>query len=97
MKKRWAIQREEAVTYCDDQHPVRLGRKPEHFHGEPTARRLAIALGKKGYLCPGGETHTYPLWVVYNAVDDRESNAGVFDVYRDAVALRDQLRKRGCD
>lgn len=93
VERRWVIQREEALTFCEDSHPVRLGRSPEHYHGEPTARGWAIALGQKGYLCPGGETHPYPLWIVYDANNDRESNAGVFDVYKDAVALRNKLRE----
>lgn len=87
----YVIQRQEADTFCEEPHPVRLGRNPEHYSGEPSERAAAIRYGKRGYLCPGGEAHTYPVWIVYDEDNDRASNAGVSDVYREAKDLRDRL------
>lgn len=92
---RWEIQRGEAFTYCEDQHPVPLSRQPEHYQGEPPARREAINAGRRGYLCPGGEPHPYPVWVVYDAADEGRSNAGESHIYREAKALRDKLIAEG--
>lgn len=89
---KWTIQREEAVTFCEDSHPVRLGRNPEHYQGEPWERRVAINTGKRGYLCPGGMDHTYPVWVVFDAADDRKPNVDCFDVYSEARACLDRLK-----
>lgn len=93
----YVIQKEYAETFCEEPHPVRLGRSPEHYRGEPWQRAEAIRGGKRGYLCPGGETHLYPLCVVYDEHDDRASNAGAFDVYREAKDLRDRLNGRGAE
>lgn len=93
----WVIQREEAVTFCEDSHPVRLARRPEHYQGEPWERQIAIRAGKRGYLCPGGMEHTYPVWVVFDANNDRRPNAGAFDVYKEAVNCRDEMRASPTD
>lgn len=91
---RWTIQKEEAVTFCDDRHPVRLGRTSEHYQGEPWERKWALDSGKKGYLCPGGMDHTYPVWVVFDANHPQNVNAGVFDEYRLAVKCRAELLRK---
>lgn len=88
---RYVIERDECVTFCEERHPVRLGRNPRHYASEPSERRIAIDLGRKGYLCPGGEEHLYPIWTVHDADDDRASNVDSFDVYREAVACRDRM------
>jgi hypothetical protein len=90
----FVIQRQEAETSCDEPHPIRLGRNPEHYSGEPWQRADAIRAGKRGYLCPGGETHLYPVWIVYDEDNDRASNAGAFDTFREAKDLRDRLNGR---
>jgi hypothetical protein len=88
----WNIQREMLPTYCEAPHPVRLGRDTEHYQGEPFERRMAINDGAKGYKCPGGCEHSYSIWVVYDANDDR-ARTEACDTYQEAVRLRDRLRK----
>jgi hypothetical protein len=90
---RWVIQKEVAWTFCEEAHPVRLGRNPQHYQGESMDRKLAIDLGKKGYLCQGDQ-HPYDLWVVFDADDDRKENAGVFDTYAEAKMCRDGLAQQ---
>lgn len=90
---RYEIQKQDAETFCDEPHPIRLGRSPQHYPGEPWERTQAIRDGKPGYLCPGGEVHLYPVWIVYDAEDDSSSNAGAFDVFREAKQLRDRLNE----
>lgn len=85
---RYVIQRDECETVCEGPHPVRLGRAPQHYRGEPSERDEAIRYGRKGYRCPGGSTHWYPVWVVFDAENGRASNIGVYDVYQDAVRAR---------
>jgi len=92
---RWVIQKEEAVTFCEDSHPVRLGRRAEHYPGELFERKMAIDEGKKGYLCPGGMDHTYPIWVVFDANHPDRSNAGAFDEYQSAVDCLNKLQQAG--
>lgn len=88
----WTVVREEGVTFCEEPHPVRLGRNPRHYDNEPSDRRMAINDGRKGYRCPGGEEHLYPVWIVYDAHDERRSNAGIFDRYAEAIECRNRLR-----
>lgn len=90
----YVIQKQAGETFCEEPHPVRLGRNPEHYSGEPYERDEAIRYGKKGYLCPGGSVHTYPLWIVYDEDNDNDSNAGGFDTFREAKELRDRLNGR---
>lgn len=80
------------MTFCEDAHPIRLGKNPEHYPGEPWERDEAIRRGARGYRCPGGHEHLYPVWIVYDAAHPNESNRGTFDVYMEARALRDRLR-----
>lgn len=87
----WVIQRDETDTYCENPHPVRLGRNAEHWRVEPNERRVAIDRGLRGYRCPGGEVHSHPVWIVYDAANDSETNAGVFDSYTEALACKSAL------
>lgn len=90
---RFVIQRSECVTFCEEQHPVRLGRSPQHHQDEPWNRKMAINEGKKGYLCPGGEQHLYPVWTVYDEANESAPNVDTFDTYREAVAERDRQNR----
>lgn len=70
---------EEYTTYCDEAHPVNMGRKFRlavttmiHQQGYVAAERRfgpatawAVHCDKKGYLCPGGEEHTYGMWAAW--------------------------------
>lgn len=94
MRHRYVIERDECETMCDDPHPMRLGRVPKHYRGEPHERDEAIRYGRKGYRCPGSCVHWYPVWVVFDADDDGAANVGVYDVYQDAVRARDEARAR---
>jgi hypothetical protein len=67
---------------------MRLGRNPQHYRGELWERDRAIREGKQGYLCPGLQTHSYPLWVVYK---DETNEQEAFDVYKEAVRFRDRM------
>jgi hypothetical protein len=61
-------------TECDAEHPVRIGRPlREQFaqaqragtdHLWQSDLRRAIKEGRKGYQCPGCETHFYSMWEV---------------------------------
>lgn len=65
------------MTDCEDEHPVRITQDMKDRFNADLARigdnatmsrwgitpYLAIKQGKKGFMCPGGEDHTYSLWV----------------------------------
>lgn len=78
-----------ATTFCDEAHPVRLGRNPQHLPHECHERDEAIRHSKKGYRCPGNEEHSYSVWVLYDADDPNEQQYGTFDTYREAVRARE--------
>jgi hypothetical protein len=74
---RVAIHRDSTFeTECElAPHPVRLGRAEYAWYRgldawdkehrvEPYEKRMALREGKRGYLCPGGETHYYTMWTV---------------------------------
>lgn len=66
----YGVQLEEGLTSCDAEHPVRLTPGLvqlilERPHVYPPEARSAIQEGKKGYLCPGSEDHTYPIWTAW--------------------------------
>jgi hypothetical protein len=84
----WRIEADhENETECEGPHPVRLGRNAKHIRYECRERRNAIDEDKKGYLCPGGETHFYTVWVLVNG----DEQGDWFDMYKLAVAARDRL------
>lgn len=91
MTARFKVERDdEAVTTCENPHPVRFSRKrpPQHEPGEPHERDQAIRYGAKGYRCPGWRDHFYTVWFVVDT--ETEEQIGSFDTYRDAVAERDR-------
>lgn len=57
----------------------------ERWYGWPYLR--AVRAGRDGYLCPGGATHFYSKWVVWdNKIDDYlGGSAEVFDRFGDAA------------
>jgi len=94
----YVIQRDdEAVTMCEEPHPVRFSmkRRPEHEYGEPWERRWAVDRwpDARGYRCPGDQDHFYTVWTVYNGADEDEANVGTFDEYREAVAACDDANR----
>lgn len=63
----YGVQREDGVTFCDGEHPVRFTpalilsiRERPHLY--PPSASWSVRVGKRGYLCPGVEEHTYPVW-----------------------------------
>lgn len=94
MTKRWVIERDDdAETECDNPHPVRLGRNPQHLRGECRERRDAIDYGHKGYRCPGGEVHLYTLWFVVDSTTNEQREG--YDHYQHAKAECDRLNEAG--
>jgi hypothetical protein len=94
-RPKWIIRRDdEAVTWCEDAHPVRLGRNPEHQRNEPWERKVAIDDGRKGYLCPGGVEHFYTCWVVLDEANPDRDRNNVLDTYKEAVKDRDDMNAR---
>lgn len=97
----WVVKAEQGVTFCDGPHPMRLGRNPEPAIGRPVCNRnIAIANGRKGYMCEGGEEHSYRCWAVYNKVTDEDDN--IYDFRDEAYAAADRLNreeaaKAACD
>jgi hypothetical protein len=93
-RPKWVIQRDdEAVTWCEEPHPVRLGRNAQHVRNESWERNIAIRDGRKGYLCGGNEEHFYTCWVVFDEANPGRDNKDVFDVYKQAVEARDRFNQ----
>lgn len=86
----WVIRREEAETLCENPHPVRLSRKATHYFNEPWERRMAIDRRARGYRCPGGEPHGYPIWVVCDK-DDINPHQEVCESRAEAERARARL------
>jgi hypothetical protein len=98
MSHDWRVKREEGTTFCENPHPVRLGRNPQPSAKTYSERNTAIAYGKKGYLCPGGEEHSYPVWIVYDANDeDQSSSDEIFDDRMEALAHCERLKRADLD
>lgn len=85
----WEIHRDDDnQTWCENPHPVRLGRNAQHHREECNERRWAIDTGAKGYLCPGGEIHFYTCWFLMRGEEQYDD---FFMNYREAKLCRDTL------
>lgn len=92
VKGPWVVKREEGTTFCDGPHPMRLGRNPVPYEGRPVCNRnIAIANGRKGYMCEGGQEHGYPCWAVYNKVTNEDHE--IYDFRDEAYAAADRLNR----
>lgn len=100
---RWAtadglsgVQRESGLTFCDEAHPVRLSASlieavKANPHNYPSKASWAVRIGAKGYLCPGQEDHTYPIWTAWHRTNWTDEQ---YDTMTDALAgLADAVRK----
>jgi hypothetical protein len=95
--RRWKVEKDYAVTECEEPHPMRLPRHPEQPQWNDWSERAdAIRAGKKGYLCPGGQEHWYPIWVVVDTTStkDYDRQGEIFDNYHHARAYRDELNAK---
>lgn len=98
MAKRWKVQKEECWTECEGPHPQRLksGAQVDDRLGIFHPYNLAVANGKKGWMCPGMEEHPYYIWTVYDTIDDQlwlRGGEDTFTDYRSAKEMADELNK----
>lgn len=57
----------EFLTSCDEPHPVRLKRSEWTSEWSYETGQMEVT---KGYQCPGGETHNYTRWSIWDDVED---------------------------
>ena len=67
---RYGVQQEWGLTFCEDQHPARLNADSRREvlanpRAYSTAKVEAARRGARGYLCPGGQEHAYPVWTAW--------------------------------
>lgn len=88
---RYGVQLESGVTFCVDKHPVKITRQLRQWAEENHTRSVAqpvlsaIAMGRRGYLCPGDEEHGYPVWTIWvngEVVDETgDTFAAALDIF----------------
>jgi len=98
---RCSIERDDTYeTYCDDPHPQKLSRDDRaKFAGMDDHDRRglsswnwpkywALLHGHKGFVCDGGQSHWYTMWVV--VVED-ERTEDVYDKFGQARAALEAI------